>query len=240
MKKYISILVSILCVLSFVGCGEGKETMYLQGILVDGVFYEKSYQSMPAEVDESAIIGYVESYTDTIPKKDGESNISKDIIGAPYAKVEGGIAILYENEWYLCKAETSEETVEDMEPGETLNSYANNLLSRLDTDKNKNDSTLDSDEFWENVIELIFYDFDENVYKTSDNEKLEKIQQIFMEMNYEEIENPWIEGWYQFEIQTSETVHSLGITSDIISFDGKFYKVTDSVEKEISSLLRNK
>ena len=240
MKKYISILVSILCVLSFVGCGEGKETMDIQGILVDGVFYEKSYQSMPAEVDESAIIGYVESYTDTIPKKDGESNISKDIIGAPYAKVEGGIAILYENEWYLCKAETSEETVEDMEPGETLNSYANNLLSRLDTDKNKNDSTLDSDEFWENVIELIFYDFDENVYKTSDNEKLEKIQQIFMEMNYEEIENPWIEGWYQFEIQTSETVHSLGITSDIISFDGEFYKVTDSVEKEISSLLRNK
>ena len=240
MKKYISILLSILCILSFVGCGEDKETMDIQGILVDGVFYEKSYQPMPAEVDESAIIGYVESYTDTIPKKDGESNISKDIIGAPYAKVEGGIAILYENEWYLCKAETSEETVEDMEPGETLNSYANNLLSRLDTDKNKNDSTLDSDEFWENVIELIFYDFDENVYKTSDNEKLEKIQQIFMEMNYEEIENPWIEGWYQFEIQTSETVHSLGITSDIISFDGKFYKVTDSVEKEISSLLRNK
>ena len=240
MKKYILILVSILCILSSVGCGEGKETMDIQGILVDGVFYEKSYQPMPAEVDESAIIGYVESYTDTIPKKDGESNIGKDIIGAPYAKVEGGIAILYENEWYLCKAETSEETAEDMESGETLNNYANNLLSRMDTDKNKNDSILDSDEFWKNVIELIFYDFDENVYKTSDNEKLEKIQQIFMEMNYEEIENPWIEGWYQFEIQTSETVHSLGITSDIISFDGKFYKVTDSVEKEISSLLRNK
>ena len=235
MKKYILILVSILCILSSVGCGEGKETMDIQGILVDGVFYEKSYQPMPAEVDESAIIGYVESYTDTIPKKDGESNIGKDIIGAPYAKVEGGIAILYENEWYLCKAETSEETAEDMESGETLNNYANNLLSRMDTDKNKNDSILDSDEFWKNVIELIFYDFDENVYKNSDNEKLEKIQQIFMEMNYEEIENPWIEGWYQFEIQTSETVHSLGITSDIISFDGKFYKVTDSVEKEISS-----
>lgn len=240
MKKYISILLSILCILSFVGCGEDKETMDIQGILVDGVFYEKSYQPMPAEVDESAIIGYVESYTDTIPKKDGESNISKDIIGVPYAKVEGGIAILYENEWYLCKAEISEETAEDMEPGETLNNYANNLLSRMDTDKNKNDSILDSDEFWKNVIELIFYDFDENVYKTSDNEKLEKIQQIFTEMNYEEIENPWIEGWYQFEIQTSETVHSLGITSDIISFDGKFYKVTDSVGKEISSLLRNK
>ena len=111
MKKYILILVSILCILSSVGCGEGKETVDIQGILVDGVFYKKSYQPMPTEVDESAIIGYVESYTDTIPKKDGESNIGKDIIGAPYAKVEGGIAILYENEWYLCKAETSEETV---------------------------------------------------------------------------------------------------------------------------------
>ena len=113
MKKYILILLSILCILSFVGCSNDKETMYMQGILVDGVFYEKSYQPMPAEVDESAIIGYVEFYTDTIPKKDGESNISKNIIGAPYAKVEGGIAILYENEWYLCRAESSEGTADE-------------------------------------------------------------------------------------------------------------------------------
>ena len=110
MKKYISIILSILCILSLVGCSKKEvETMYIQGVMVDGVVYSKYYQPMPAEVDESAIIGYIESYTDTYPKKDGQTNISKDLIGAPYAKVEGGIAILYENEWYLC---TSDETSE--------------------------------------------------------------------------------------------------------------------------------
>ena len=77
--------------------------MYQLGIVVDGVFYEKSYQPMPAEVDESAIVGYVKSYVDAFPEENGETNISKDLLNAPYAKVEGGIALLYQNEWYLCK-----------------------------------------------------------------------------------------------------------------------------------------
>lgn len=91
--------------LGMVGCNTDTETMYRLGIMVDGTFYEKSYQSMPAEVDENAIIGHIEFYSDTIPKKDGETNISQALIGAPYAKVDGGIAILYENEWYLCIAD---------------------------------------------------------------------------------------------------------------------------------------
>lgn len=82
--------------------------MYLLGIMVNDVFYEISYEPMPAEVDESAIIGYIESYTDTFPDKNGETNISKMMIGAPYAKVEGGLAVLYEHEWYLCEAEISD------------------------------------------------------------------------------------------------------------------------------------
>lgn len=77
--------------------------------MVDGTFYEKSYQPMPAEIDENAVIGYIEFYSDTIPKKDGETNISKALIGAPYARVEGGIALLCENEWYLCTADRTPE-----------------------------------------------------------------------------------------------------------------------------------
>ncbi len=106
MKKHSSILLSILCIIMLAGCNKGVETMYVESIMADGVLYEKAY-AMPAEIDESAIIGHVESYTDAIPEKNGETNISKDLIGAPYAKVEGGIAVLYKNEWYLCKAETS-------------------------------------------------------------------------------------------------------------------------------------
>lgn len=60
---------------------------------------------MTAKVDENAIMCYVKSYTDTFPRKDGETTISRDLIGAPYAKVEDGIAILCQLEWYLCTRE---------------------------------------------------------------------------------------------------------------------------------------
>lgn len=108
MKRFIALVLTLTCALGLIGCNKGTETMYLLGIMVDGVFYEKPYQPSPMEVDESAIIGYVESYTDTFPDKDGETNISKDMIGEPFAKVEGGIAILYQNEWWLCTADESD------------------------------------------------------------------------------------------------------------------------------------
>ena len=98
MMKKLNILFVLICVLGLVGCNKDVETMYIEGIVVNGIFYDISHQPMPAEVDDSAIIGYIESYTDTVPQKDGETNISKDLIGAPYAEVEGGIALLYKNE----------------------------------------------------------------------------------------------------------------------------------------------
>lgn len=106
-KDIALILLIFVFLLGLVGCNKGTDTMYVLGIMVDGVFYEKAYQPMPAEIDESAIIGHVAYYTDTFPTKDGETNISADLIGAPYARVEGGIALLCQNEWYLCTAETS-------------------------------------------------------------------------------------------------------------------------------------
>ncbi len=108
MKRILTIILALTCVLGLVGCNKGTDTMYRLGIMVDGVFYEKPHQPSPMEVDESAIIGYVESYTDTFPEKDDETNISKDMVGEPYAKVEGGIAILYQNEWWLCTADVAD------------------------------------------------------------------------------------------------------------------------------------
>ena len=67
---------------------------------------------MPAEVDPSAIIGYTDSYTDTFPKKDGETNFNREL-DMPYARVEGGIAVLYENEWYLCTPRNQNEKEPD-------------------------------------------------------------------------------------------------------------------------------
>ena len=73
---------------------------YPAAIMVDDVVYYLAY-AMPAEIDESAIIGYTTSYTDTFPEKDGETNFNREL-NMPYARVEGGIAVLYQNEWYLC------------------------------------------------------------------------------------------------------------------------------------------
>lgn len=111
MKKWLAAILTMVSMLALTGCNKGVDTMYQLGIVVDGVFYEKTYQPMPAEVDDSAMIGYIKSYTDTYPKKDGQTNISKDLVDAPYAKVDGGIAILYQNEWYLCTADDAEPSV---------------------------------------------------------------------------------------------------------------------------------
>jgi len=56
---------------------------------------------MAGEVDESAIIGYTESYTDEYPSENGQTNFNREL-GMPYAKVEDGIAVLFQKEWHMC------------------------------------------------------------------------------------------------------------------------------------------
>lgn len=89
----------------FVLCYEETEKQnpigYPAAIMVNDQIYYWSVQAMPAEIDESAVLGYTKSYTDTFPKKNGETNFNREL-GMPYAKVEEGIAVLYQNEWYMC------------------------------------------------------------------------------------------------------------------------------------------
>lgn len=109
MKKITAMALFLVLALSLVACGKvaagnnGPHTAtdYPAAIMADGEIYLKSGTAMPAEIDESAIIGYTTSYADTFPEKDGETNFNREL-NMPYARVEGGIAVLYENEWYLC------------------------------------------------------------------------------------------------------------------------------------------
>ena len=115
MKRLICIILTALLCISVCGCSEllkGVETDYPATIMVEGEVYLKSGSPMPAEVDPSAIIGYTDSYTDTFPKKDGETNFNREL-DMPYARVEGGIAVLYENEWYLCTPRNQNEKEPD-------------------------------------------------------------------------------------------------------------------------------
>ncbi|MBR5316835.1 MAG: hypothetical protein IKU39_02970 [Lachnospiraceae bacterium] len=105
MKKFIIVWLSMIIMVMLVGCDSGilshTETDYAAAIMVEGEIYLKTVNTIPAEIDESAIIGYTKFYTDTFPKKDGETNFLRET-GKPYARVEDGIVVLIDNEWYLC------------------------------------------------------------------------------------------------------------------------------------------
>lgn len=129
MRKRIVFIMAMVCVLLITGCGDSnsaedpagadsqmtentEQTNKEENIATDGVadypaaimvndtVYLLEGVPMSTEVDESAIIGYTESYTGTFPENNGETNFNPEL-GMPYAQVEGGIAVLYKNEWYL-------------------------------------------------------------------------------------------------------------------------------------------
>ena len=104
MKRITMAIFLICCMPALSACGAATETDYAAAIMVNDQIYYKSVQVIPAEVDESAILGYTKSYTDTFPKKNGETNFNREL-GMAYAKVEDGIAVLFENEWYMCYPE---------------------------------------------------------------------------------------------------------------------------------------
>ena len=102
MKKFLGMVLTVLLVISLIGCGKGVETDYAAAIMVDGTIYYKSIEEVPAEEAENNIIGYTKSYTDTFPQKDGQTNFIREL-NLPYAKVDDGIAILIDGTWYLCR-----------------------------------------------------------------------------------------------------------------------------------------
>lgn len=73
---------------------------YPAAIMINDTIYLVGGTPMSEEVGDNAIIGYTESFTDTFPENNGETNLTPEKM--PYAQVEGGIAVLYKDEWYLC------------------------------------------------------------------------------------------------------------------------------------------
>ena len=117
MKKLLLYALAVLCLLGAAGCTvltpapvpEETPTVstavdYPAAIMAEGTIWLLEGAPMAGEVDDSAILGYTVSYTDTFPTQDGETNFDRET-GKPYARVEGGLAVLYQNEWYLCTPE---------------------------------------------------------------------------------------------------------------------------------------
>lgn len=113
--------------------------------------------------------------------------------------------------------------------------------TKLDYDlvKKEPEMLLSMDEFWKSVTEVVYYDFNEDKFQISDITQLEELQVIFENLTYKEIENPWLEGWYMFEIHTNQNTYHLGVSGKTISFDEKFYEVSDSISENVLEIIKS-
>lgn len=114
MKKYISIILSILCILSLAGCGKKEKVVpdtpnaMVPSIIYEGNLYRTTGKQIPAEVDESAIVGEICSVVPLtqLPIKEGEANFGE--IGDQYAITSDGLLVTMNNEWTLFEVSETE------------------------------------------------------------------------------------------------------------------------------------
>ena len=64
---------------------------------IDGIIYVDTGEALPAEIDPSAILGTLHTQVEGRPANHGQGNFACE--GCQYARVEGAIAVLIDNEW---------------------------------------------------------------------------------------------------------------------------------------------
>lgn len=108
MRKNITLLIVVfIFILIFFGCEnqnfikeEFSQRDYPASIMVYDVLYYDTNEIIENKIDNSNIIGYTASYTDEIPKKNGQTNFIQK--STPYAKYKMGIAVQNESgKWVL-------------------------------------------------------------------------------------------------------------------------------------------
>lgn len=70
-------------------------------IMYEGILYRTTGKAIPAEVDESAIVGEIGSVVplSQLPTKDGEANFGE--VGDPYAITNDGLLVIMNHEWVV-------------------------------------------------------------------------------------------------------------------------------------------
>lgn len=103
MKK---LLVLLLCLcLLLCGCGAEAQTPNTNppAIMAEGVLYISTGKKLPVEMDESAILGMVDSIVNgtELPQQNGQANFPCE--GADYAFISDGthegLVVMVDNEW---------------------------------------------------------------------------------------------------------------------------------------------
>ena len=83
------------------------------------------------------------------------------------------------------------------------------------------------DTYWEEVTEIIFYDFDECTYSVSEPEYIDEIKNLLTSLTYKEVKNPELEGWGMFDIHTENDILGISFSRDFCNIEGVFYHISD-------------
>ena len=117
MKKLIALILSLTFVLVLVGCGKAENNTtpntpnaLVPAVMYDGEIYCTTEKQIPAEVDESAIVGEVTSVVPLSqwPNEEGQANFGQE--GMALAVTSSGFLVLVEDEWTLFELRDNEES----------------------------------------------------------------------------------------------------------------------------------
>ena len=96
---------------------------YNAAIMINGVIYWDTYETIPVDVDESSV-RYADSYSESgIPEKNGETNFAREP-GTRYAVLDDGTAVVeIDGEWTIFAAkESSSGSIDGTVPGGAVSS----------------------------------------------------------------------------------------------------------------------
>ena len=107
MKKRIVPVLLVICLLALFGYGIKERTTAdtpdatIPLIMYEGNLYRTTGKQIPAEVDGSAIVGYIKAVVplSQLPSNEGEANFGQ--VGDPYALTRDGLLVIVNNEWTL-------------------------------------------------------------------------------------------------------------------------------------------
>ena len=104
MRKMVALFLGILMIVSLAACGiktADTPNATVPSIVYNGEIYYTTGKEIPAEVDESAIVGKVISVVPLSewPKEEGQANFGE--VDAPYAIISEGLVVKVNNEWTL-------------------------------------------------------------------------------------------------------------------------------------------
>ena len=114
MRKWIAFILILVCVLTLMACGANEQVApetpnaMVPSIMYEGNLYRTTGKAIPAEVDDSAIVGEISSVVplSQLPAKDGEANFGQN--GDPYAITSDGLLVIMNHEWVIFESSAGE------------------------------------------------------------------------------------------------------------------------------------